>query len=38
MVARPEDRGTASGFDYVFVKLPASLSIFLFPVMFSAIG
>ncbi len=38
MVARPEYRGTASGFAYVFVKLPAFLSIFLFPVLFSAIG
>jgi predicted MFS family arabinose efflux permease len=38
MVARPEYRGTATGFAYVFVKLPAFLSIFLFPVLFSAIG
>ncbi len=38
MVARPEYRGTASGFAYVFVKLPAFLSIFLFPVLFAAIG
>ena len=38
MVARPEYRGTASGFAYVFVKLPSFLAIFLFPVLFSAIG
>jgi MFS family permease len=38
MVARPEYRGTATGFAYVFVKLPAFLSIFLFPVLFTAIG
>jgi MFS family permease len=38
MVAKPEYRGTASGFAYVFVKLPAFLSIFLFPVLFGAIG
>jgi MFS family permease len=38
MVARPEYRGTATGFAYVFVKLPAFLAIFLFPVLFSAIG
>jgi MFS family permease len=38
MVARPEYRGTASGFAYIFVKLPAFLSIFLFPVLFGAIG
>ena len=38
MVARPEYRGTATGFAYIFVKLPAFLSIFLFPVLFSAIG
>jgi MFS family permease len=38
MVARPEYRGTATGFAYMFVKLPAFLGIFLFPVMFSAIG
>ena len=30
VVARPEYRGTATGFAYVFVKLPAFLSIFLF--------
>ena len=38
VAARPEYRGTATGFAYVFVKLPAFLSIFLFPVVFSAIG
>ncbi|MBV9782406.1 MAG: MFS transporter [Acidisphaera sp.] len=38
MVARPEYRGTASGFAYVFVKLPSFLAIFLFPVLFAAIG
>jgi predicted MFS family arabinose efflux permease len=38
MVARPEYRGTATGFAYIFVKLPAFLSIFLFPVLFDAIG
>jgi hypothetical protein len=38
MVARPEYRGTASGFAYIFVKVPSFLAIFLFPVLFSAIG
>ena len=38
MVARPQYRGTAAGFAYIFVKLPAFLSIFLFPVLFGAIG
>jgi MFS family permease len=38
VVARSEYRGTATGFAYIFVKLPAFLSIFLFPVLFSAIG
>ncbi len=38
MVAKPEYRGTASGFAYMFVKLPSFLAIFLFPVLFSAIG
>jgi len=37
-VARPEYRGTATGFAYIFVELPAFLSIFLFPVLLSAIG
>jgi len=38
MVAKPEYRGTASGFAYIFVKLPSFLGIFLFPVLFNAIG
>ncbi len=38
MVAKPEYRGTATGFAYVFVKLPSFLAIFLFPVLFGAIG
>jgi Na+/melibiose symporter-like transporter len=38
MVARPEYRGTASGFAYIFVKLPSFLAIFLFPALFTAIG
>jgi MFS family permease len=38
MVAKPEYRGTASGFAYMFVKLPAFLAIFLFPSLFAAIG
>jgi MFS family permease len=38
MVAKPEYRGTASGFSYVFVKLPSFLAIFLFPALFTAIG
>ena len=38
MVARPEYRGTASGFAYMFVKLPSFLAIFLFPTLFTAIG
>ncbi len=38
MVAKPEYRGTASGFAYMFVKLPAFVSIFLFPSLFAAIG
>ncbi|MDA8248610.1 MAG: MFS transporter [Rhodospirillales bacterium] len=38
LVARPEYRGTATGFAYVFVKLPSFLAIFLFPVLFHAIG
>ena len=38
MVARPEYRGTASGFAYMFVKLPSFLSIFLFPLLFNAVG
>jgi MFS family permease len=38
MVAKPEYRGTASGFAYMFVKLPSFLSIFFFPTVFAAIG
>ncbi len=38
LVARPEYRGTASGFAYMFVKLPSFLAIFLFPLLFTAIG
>ena len=38
MVAKPEYRGTASGFAYMFVKAPSFLAIFLFPTLFAAIG
>lgn len=38
VVAPAEYRGTASGFSYMFVKLPGFLSIFLFPPFFDAIG
>ncbi len=38
VVARPQYRGTASGFAYMFVKLPSFLAIFLFPSLFAAIG
>jgi MFS family permease len=38
MVAAPRYRGTAAGFAYIFVKLPAFLGIFLFPTFFDAIG
>ncbi len=38
VVARPEYRGTASGFAYMFVKLPSFLAIFLFPALFTAVG
>jgi MFS family permease len=38
LVAKPEYRGTASGFAYMFVKLPSFLAIFLFPSLFAAIG
>src|SRR4051812_35872543 len=38
LVAKPEYRGTASGFAYTFVKLPSFLAIFLFPALFTAIG
>ncbi len=38
VVSKPEYRGTASGFAYMFVKLPSFLAIFLFPALFAAIG
>jgi len=38
VVARPQYRGTASGFAYIFVKLPSFLAIFLFPKVFETIG
>ncbi len=38
VVARPEYRATASGFAYMFVKLPSFLAIFLFPSLFVAVG
>ncbi len=38
MVAKPAYRGTASGVAYVFVKLPAFLSIFFFPTFFEWVG
>ena len=38
VVAKPEYRGTASGFAYMFVKLPSFLAIFLFPSFFKAVG
>lgn len=38
MVAPPRYKGTASGFAYIFVKLPSFLGIFLFPSFFDAIG
>ena len=38
LVAKPEYRGTASGFAYMFVKLPSFVAIFLFPSLFAAVG
>ncbi len=38
LVAKPEYRGTASGFAYMFVKLPFFIGISLFPTFFAAIG
>jgi len=38
MVAKPVYRGTAAGFAYMFVKVPSFLAIFLFPILFGAIG
>ncbi len=38
MVAPSRYRATASGFGYIFVKLAAFVSIFFFPIMFTALG
>jgi len=38
VVAKPEYRGTASGFAYMFVKFPSFMAIFLFPALFAAVG
>ncbi|MEM0159851.1 MAG: MFS transporter [Candidatus Micrarchaeaceae archaeon] len=38
MVAPPKYKGTASGFSYIWVKLPAFVSIFLFPAFFDMVG
>ncbi len=38
LVARAEYRGMATGFAYLFVKVPSFLSIFLFPILFTAVG
>ena len=38
LVARTEYRGMATGFAYLFVKVPSFLSIFLFPILFAAVG
>jgi len=38
LVARPKYRGTATGFAYLFVKVPSFLAIFLFPTFFDFIG
>ena len=38
LVAKPQYRGTASGFAYMFVKLPTFIGIFLFPSLFASIG
>jgi len=38
MVAPSRYKATASGFGYMFVKLPNFLTIFLFPVVFEALG
>ncbi|HTI01745.1 MAG TPA: MFS transporter [Acidisoma sp.] len=38
VVAKPQYRGTASGFAYMFVKLPSFLAIFLFPSLFAVVG
>ncbi|MBV8215896.1 MAG: MFS transporter [Verrucomicrobia bacterium] len=38
MVAPSRYKATASGFGYIFVKLPNFLTIFLFPVLFKQVG
>jgi hypothetical protein len=38
MVAPSRYKATASGFGYVFVKLPNFLTIFLFPIVFEHLG
>jgi hypothetical protein len=38
LVAKPQYRGTAGGFSYMFVKLAAFLGIFLFPYVVTAFG
>jgi len=38
VVAKPEYRGMAGGFSYMFVKLAAFLAIFLFPAVVAALG
>jgi hypothetical protein len=38
VVAKPEYRGTASGFAYMTNKTPLFLGVFLFPALFGAIG
>ncbi len=38
MVAPPKYKATSSGFAYMFVKLPAFFSIFLFPAFFDYVG
>ena len=38
MVAPSRYKATASGFGYIFVKLPNFVTIFLFPVLFEHVG
>ena len=38
MVAPSRYKATASGFGYVFVKLPNFITIFLFPLVFERLG
>jgi MFS family permease len=38
MVAPSRYKGTASGFGYVFVKLPLFITLFIFPAMFEGLG